>query len=189
MTVNYKEMIENANARAFNVRDDLQGMELDSIKLHQPKLGFAVCLLYLAGSLNIGTCVRSSVIFGANRVYIAGRKRYDRRSTVGAYNYIDIVSLPHMISEEEVDVRAVIADIVKDGYTPVLCETGGASLGEFKWPHNPCVILGSEGAGIPADIVAESEYVVGIEMPGILRSLNVSSAASIVLYNLAMSLS
>lgn len=45
------------------------------------------------------------------------------------------------------------------------------------------LVLGSESRGLPADLLARfPEQLIGIPMPGAVRSLNVSNAAAIVAY-------
>ena len=72
--------------------DEFKNMTLDQIQAIQKResLPFAVAALNLTGGLNLGSIIRSAVIFGAEKFFIVGKRRYDRRSTVGAQNYIDI---------------------------------------------------------------------------------------------------
>lgn len=189
MNPKHQKILEDDALNAFNVRDEFKKLSLEEINDIQPKLGFSVCLLNLTGSLNVGNIIRSSVAFGANKVFLAGKKRYDKRSVVGANNYIEIISLPFMIDENNIDVEKCLEEIEKYDYTPVLCETGGIDVSEYQWPVNPCIVMGTEGTGIPEDIIKASKNdILGIDMPGVLRSINVSSAAAIVLYSISQKL-
>lgn len=158
----------------WNVKDCLQGLSVDEILTHQPKMGFAVALLNVDGGLNIGSMIRSAVVFGADKVYLIGARRFDKRSTVGAHNYIEIAHIPS---------SNCLNKIKEDGYLPVAIEQGGANIGDesFKNLKNPCFLFGSESVGLDKDIV-ENCICYQIPQIGVLRSLNVSSATSIILY-------
>ena len=68
------------------------------------------------------------------------------------------------------------------GYTPVCIEQGGENIKECKFPEKPCFIFGNEGDGIPDEILNSCRYKIEIPQFGVLRSLNVSTAAGIVMY-------
>jgi tRNA G18 (ribose-2'-O)-methylase SpoU len=184
--VDYKQIIRDSHE--FNVRDELKGLPIEKIREAQPKNGFSVCVLNLTGSLNVGNIIRTSVIYGADCVYIGGRHRYDRRSTVGCNEYIDIKYLEHMIDPETLDYQKIINDIVGDGYIPIFGETGGNHvLNSFTWPNKPCIVMGSEGTGLPKCLIKKyKNNIVEIPMLGVTRSLNVSNAAAIMIYDYAM---
>lgn len=174
-TLVVQEQLKKEVAR-WNIKDQLQGLDLSEIRAQQPKFGFAIALLNIDGGLNIGSMIRSAVIFGADKVYLIGGRRFDRRSTVGSHNYIEIEHIP--ISEDDPMLLGKIKD---DGYTPVAIEQGGANISEIANLENPCFLFGAESRGLSKNITDRCNCY---EIPqyGVLRSLNVSSAASIVLY-------
>lgn len=173
-TVVLEEQLKKEVAR-WNVRSSLQGLPLDKVLEHQPKMGFAVALLNIDGGLNIGSMIRSAVIFGADKVYLIGSRRFDRRSTVGSHNYVLIDHIPNGLP--------VLEKIKDDGYNPVAIEQGGATVSreEFASLKNPCFLFGSEAQGLDKSITDHCPCYE-IHQYGVLRSLNVSSAAAIVLY-------
>lgn len=190
MTLPSDEIIELARAEQmakevlnWNVRDDCKGLTVEQIREKQPKLGFAVALLNVAGGLNVGSMIRTSVIHGADKVYLIGpNKRYDRRSTVGAHNYIDIEFI-----QEDLSIpmhAAYFHDRIRDhGYIPTVIEQGGDDIREprFKRYQNRCLIFGSEADGVPAALMNMcSRYEIA--QKGVIRSLNVSAACAIVLH-------
>lgn len=170
----------------FNVADDFRHLSLPDLRILSATraLPYAVAMANVTGDLNMGVIVRSACILGAERVYMFGRRKYDRRSTVGAHHYIPIVHV-EMDWEDGIDWDAMLRALRVDGYTPVLIEQGGEPL--YTWnvaltPGRVCLVMGPERDGIPEDVVV-NERCYSIPQPGILRSLNVSTAASIAMYH------
>ena len=54
-----------------------------------------------------------------------------------------------------------------------------------KLPKKTVLVVGSEKEGIPALVLGECEVLVEIPQQGVTRSLNVQTAAGIVLYEYA----
>jgi tRNA G18 (ribose-2'-O)-methylase SpoU len=142
--------------------------------------------LNLTGDSNIGMSVRTAAVMGAADVYIIGNKKYDRRSAVGAYHYIKI----HRHKWHLEPVRFFEAE----GYIPIIIEQGGQSLESFDFrPYfkpetKPVLIMGSEGDGVDkiwlAKLKKAGAKTIAISQCGIIRSLNVSVASSMVMYEL-----
>jgi len=180
----------------WNVSDEFKNMNLEEIRAIQKieSLPFAVGALNLTGGLNLGSIIRSAVIFGAEKFYIIGKRRYDRRSTVGAQNYIDIEYIEEDVSGIEGQKR--ILDKIGEDYNPIFIEQGGTdiSIQNFNHWNKCCFIFGEEGTGIPTSMIElsnqynDKDRVLSIDQIGVLRSLNVSAAAAIVMYKVAMDL-
>ena len=68
-----------------NVMDHFKDMPDEEIKEELQKTAhpFAVCMEQWQGDFNIGTLIRNANAFNAEKVFYIGRKRYDRRGTVG----------------------------------------------------------------------------------------------------------
>lgn len=166
----------------LNVRDDLQNLTVDEIRKHQPKMGFAICSVNVLGDLNIGTMMRTAVLYGADEFFIAGRRKFNRCSTVGAMNYVDINYIDCMVDELNVDGKVIVDTIVSAGYVPVVCETSGTDVRNYKFPAKPCFIFGNEGMGLPQELIDVVAERISIRQFGVMRSHNVSIAASIIMH-------
>lgn len=192
MNFNKRKMIEESVAKQWNVRDDLKSLSLSSIVEEQKKnsLPFALCALNLTGDLNVGILIRNAVVFGAERVFIFGRKKYDKRSTVGAQNYIDVVRVSGMKDELTIDINSFYDTMYKYNYTPVMVELGGMNIDEYKLRQNSksCFIFGNEGNGIPEELLFGND-IVSIPQRGVLRSLNVGTASGIICHSVVNKLS
>jgi tRNA G18 (ribose-2'-O)-methylase SpoU len=205
MTVNIKAELHKDIAGAFNVRDELQSLPLAEIQAIQRLLShnFAVGCLNLTGNVNIGTIIRTSVLFGAREVVVFGRKSFDARSCVGSDKYIDIKFVDCLDRETfELDNRTIV-DSIRENYVPILVEQGGKLLPDFDWKSTigrfpasktPMLLLGNENRGISKDlqnlIFDEIPYSDKVSIPqrGILRSHNVAVAAGIVMSHMALSM-
>lgn len=176
-------------AVSFNVVDELQGAPLEDIKrvARETSLPFAVAIANITGDLNTGMLIRTACVFGASQIYIFGRRKYDRRSTVGAHHYVPIESYPNVPDEHAPFNWDNMLQLIRvNGWTPVIIEQGGAPLSVLDHLPTPppCLVFGPEDSGIPAS-VCESEVCYTIYQPGILRSLNVAVAAGIAMHHVA----
>ncbi len=91
--VNYSEITKQTASEMYNVRDEYKADTYEqnvaiSISEQRP---FSVGAINVTGELNIGMMIRSACLLGAENFYIFGRKKFDKRSTVGAEKYINIV--------------------------------------------------------------------------------------------------
>ena len=149
----YRDAINDMMEKGWNVRDDLKEHSLEELREVQnvDTIPFAVCVVNVLGDLNVGMILRSACCFGAEKFFIIGRRKFDRRSAVGAQNYMDIVRV-NAIDDLKIDSRKVIDTITEHGYTPLVYETGGRDFREMKhvWPKlnkadaKPCLIFGNE---------------------------------------------
>jgi TrmH family RNA methyltransferase len=66
----------------------------------------------------------------------------------------------------------------------VLATSGRAERTHWSVDYRPplALLLGSEGEGLPAELLAAAEEVIGIPMVGTAESLNLAVAAGLVLY-------
>lgn len=176
----------------FNVLTDLQHLSVDELReiAKGRQLPYAVALANITGDLNTGVIIRTACVLGAERVFIFGKKKYDRRSTVGAHNYIEIAHFESSAETEPFVWSDALQIIRVNGYTPILIEQGGAPLYDFdpaQVATPACLVFGAEEHGIPDDVCRHEECYT-IPQPGILRSLNVSTAAGIAMWHTMMGL-
>jgi tRNA G18 (ribose-2'-O)-methylase SpoU len=177
--------MEEPTLLKYNVHTPLQGMSVEKVKTLSKGLSLPLVLMMynLNGDMNVGMSVRTAVIYGCSDIYIVGKKRYDRRPEVGAKNYITFHRL-HSISSSFFHENKLI---------PIFVEQGGVPIEEFSFkPYFPkslqagwkvCLVMGSESYGLPPDMIQEmGAPVLTMGQYGVMRSLNVSVATGIVLY-------
>lgn len=161
-----------------NIIDAFRGLSVEEIKSRINRNNFSVGMVNHQYEINIGTMVRITNAFAGREFLIIGNKRYDRRSTVGTHNYETVVHVP--------DAKSLKDWLVANNRPLIAIEQGPSSIpihAVESYPENPVFIFGNENTGIPADILAIADMKVYIPQMGSVRSLNVSSACSIVVYD------
>lgn len=164
----------------YNVHSILQDKSPDQLKQISSKLALPVHLMLfnLDGNMNIAMSIRTAAVMGCSDVWIVGNRRYDARPEVGSRHYINI----HKVKTVESDF------FEKNNLQPILVEQGGIPLEEVNFkPHlkkTVCFVVGSESFGLPSEFLKQMKDapIVSISQYGLIRSLNVSIAASIVLF-------
>lgn len=185
-----QEVTANTLATYWNVKDEHKDKTLDQLRqvCDADSLPFAVCAINITGDLNLGIMMRTASLLGAERFIVYGKHAYDRRSTVGAHNYIDVVKSGSIDrgGSLEIDYSEFFPIMNSFGYQPVFFETGGRpletfdpkySIGQYK---KPCLVFGNEGIGIEPSLLVD-QVVISIHQRGVLRSFNVCAAASIAI--------
>jgi tRNA G18 (ribose-2'-O)-methylase SpoU len=123
---------------------------------------------------NIGTVIRCANAFLAKEVIILGRRKYDKRGTVGTHIY---ENLKYVKFVEELDL--------KDSYVIGIDNIDEAvPIQEIVWPTDKHIVLafGQEQVGLSEEIKAICDKFAYIKQYGSVRSLNVGCAAGIAMY-------
>jgi tRNA G18 (ribose-2'-O)-methylase SpoU len=163
----------------YNVHGVLQDKEPERLKEISKKLALPVhlMLLNLDGNMNIAMSIRTAAVLGCSDVWIIGRRKYDARPEVGAKNYVNLHKL------EGIDPETFFKE---HDLLPLLIEQGGAPLEEYNFKpimnKKICFVMGSESHGLPKSWLKLDFPRLSISQYGLIRSLNVSIAASIVMY-------
>jgi tRNA G18 (ribose-2'-O)-methylase SpoU len=167
----------------YNVHTCFQNNTRDVNKRIAEKLALPlhILLLNLDGNMNIAMTIRTAAVLGCSDVWIVGRRKYDARPEVGAKHYVRV----HKI----LDIEEPMEFFRITGMTPILVEQGGSPLESMNFkPYiregNVCLVMGSESHGIPKSWLDSLKDVprISISQYGMIRSLNVSIAASIIIY-------
>jgi tRNA G18 (ribose-2'-O)-methylase SpoU len=162
----------------YNVHTCFQYESPEKLKQISQRLlvNAAIMMLNTDGNMNIAMTVRSAAVLGFSDVYIVGRRSYDARPEVGAKHYIT-VHKHDTVDKHFFEVNNLV---------PILVEQGGTPVEEFNFKpfldKKICFIVGSESKGIPPEILAFHFPRITISQYGMVRSLNVSVASSVVMY-------
>lgn len=180
-----------------NVHDHLKHLDVPSLQAisAQDRLPWHTMCLNLTGDLNVGTVIRTSHCLGASSVIVFGRQKIDNRSLVGAANYIKVEKVSALDDHLEYDPQAFVDALVSRNLVPVFVECGGQPAHDAPWAawidamsrrgQQLCLVMGNESGGIPSDILATgslfaNSHVVSVPQRGVIRSLNVAVAHSMV---------
>jgi 23S rRNA (guanosine2251-2'-O)-methyltransferase len=172
----------------FNVSDNLKTLTVEQLKerSENDRLPFAILLLNLEHDLNIGNCIRTAHLLGAERVIILGNSKVDTRACVGSQNYTNVVK--RKILEHEDLIEVFWGLMSSYNYCPWIIEKNNFSMSiekmnfYYESQKKYCLVFGNENKGIPVEFEQENVDFFHIEQRGVLRSLNVSSACAIATY-------
>lgn len=181
----------------FNVRPEIKNKTLEELQnlANKDRSNFEIMLLNITGDINSGMLIRLGHLMGAQKIIILGRRKIDERTTVGAEHYQNIEKHNGLNEDLTINKEEFFKILDKNkSYFPVFIEIGGKNLKKVKWkneiPKNstPIFIFGNETRGISEEILQEAQArklgtIVSIPQKGVLKSFNVSTAASIVLWD------
>ncbi|MEP7367968.1 MAG: RNA methyltransferase [Acidobacteriota bacterium] len=132
---------------------------------------------------NVGSIFRTADAAGIARLYLCGITPAPphpsiRKTALGADERV-----PY---EHHHNAQATVARLRMTGYRIAAIETGPASTDLFDWqPEFPLAVLfGNEVEGLSQPLLDLSDIRISLPMHGIKRSLNVSTTAGIVFYDL-----
>jgi tRNA G18 (ribose-2'-O)-methylase SpoU len=157
-----------------NIIDHYWYWKQEAIKadLDSKRHNFSILCSNLYNDFNVSCVVRLSNAFLAKELYIYGRRRFDKRGTVGTHHYERLKFIPN-----ETDLN------ILDNYNCVGVDNieGATPIEDFQYPDNVLLCFGQEQVGLPPEILAKCKSTIYIKQYGSVRSLNVACAAGIVL--------
>jgi TrmH family RNA methyltransferase len=134
---------------------------------------------------NLGTLIRSANSFGIDAIFLVGHSVdvYDPkviRSSLGSVFHSKIIPIQSMQDFEAwVTEQKSINNICIVGTD----STGDVSLLDHKLTKPIAVVLGNEAKGMSVALKNLCDYVISIPISGVVNSLNVSCAGSIILWD------
>ena len=144
--------------------------------------GIHDCILVLdqlKPSFNVGKIFRSAESFGCREIHLINIEFFDPSPAMGAFKWV-----PARFHKR---FMTCYATLVEQGYTPFILEPGrGEPIMDMDLPRKSAFVFGHEEFGISfePDLFPEVRRLT-IPQFGKSQSLNVSVAASIVLYEYA----
>lgn len=150
---------------------------MDAIRanLDTKRNNFSVLISNEFQDFNIGSVIRNANAFLAKEVIICGRKKFDKRGTVGTHVYENLKHVK-FIDEFKMPENSILIGVDNvENSVPV--ET-------FEWPDCHVILaFGQEQVGLPQDIIDICDHIVYIKQYGSVRSLNVGCASAILMYD------
>jgi 23S rRNA (guanosine2251-2'-O)-methyltransferase len=156
--------------------DPLPSPELEEIE----PAGIVLVLDQITDPHNVGAILRTAAGFAVAAVVTTARHSPEAtgvlaKSASGALEYVPIVTVQNL-------ARA-LETLRERGYLLVgLDSTGESDLGDAPLRAPLALVLGAEGKGLRQLTRATCDQVARLDLPGRIKSLNVSNAAAFALY-------
>ena len=156
--------------------DPLPSPELDELE----PAGIVLVLDQITDPHNVGAILRTAAGFAVAAVVTTARHSPEAtgvlaKSASGALEYVPIVTVQNL-------ARA-LEQLRERGYLLVgLDSTGDIDLGDAPLRAPLALVLGAEGKGLRQLTRATCDRVARLDLPGRIKSLNVSNAAALALY-------
>lgn len=152
-------------------------MPLEEIRrsLENLRRPLSIALLRARNPFNVGAIIRVAHSFLVREIVLIGTEPYYERASMGMERFENIVNV-----ESE---AAFLARAREKGQTLVVFEKEAAkvNLWQTPLPDECMMVFGSETDGVPGEIVAAADLLVGIPMYGINHSFPVTVAAGIAM--------
>jgi 23S rRNA (guanosine2251-2'-O)-methyltransferase len=156
--------------------DPLPSPELDEIAI----AGIVLVLDQITDPHNVGAILRTAAGFSVSAIVTTARHSPEAtgvlaKSASGALEYVPIATVQNL-------ARA-LGELKERGYLLVgLDSTGDDDLDEVALRAPLALVLGAEGKGLRQLTRATCDQVARLDLPGRIKSLNVSNAAALALY-------
>lgn len=143
-------------------------------------------LIVIADSIedphNLGALIRCAECAGAHGVVIPKRRAVGITPTVYKSS---AGAIEHMLIAKVSNIATTIEQLKKKGVWVFTSEAEGTPYYETDFDCACAIVLGSEGNGVSRIVKENSDFIVSIPMYGKVNSLNVSTAASVILCHAA----
>ncbi len=138
---------------------------------------FSVAAWNISKEHNVGSLIRTAHATAASEVILAGTREWNVEAARTAELYTRIVHLE--------DEAALLEHVRRKALKLVAVEldSRAVSLFDAVYPERPCFLLGAELGGVPEPLLEKAELIVRIPQWGLVPSLNLAVAGSIVIYD------
>lgn len=133
---------------------------------------------------NVGSIFRSADAFAVEKIYLTGYTAAPPRAEIAK---TALGSEDRVVWEKAEDLFSIIEKLRSDDYQIIGLEIGEKARPIDLWPSEKpmALVLGNEATGIEAEVREKLDGLAEIPMPGAKKSLNVSVAAGIAMFELS----
>jgi 23S rRNA (guanosine2251-2'-O)-methyltransferase len=174
---NHQGIVAIAALKEYSTVDDM--LDLASERGEKP---FLVIADSIEDPHNLGALIRCAECAGAHGIIIPKRRAVGITPTVYKSS---AGAIEHMLIAKVTNIATTVEQLKKKGVWIFSAEAGGAPYYETDFDCACAIVLGSEGNGVSKIVKDNSDYIVSIPMYGKVNSLNVSTAASVILCHVA----
>ncbi len=174
---NHQGVVAMAALKDYVSVDDI--LEIAKERNEKPLIVIADCI---EDPHNLGALIRCAECAGAHGIIIP--KRHAVGITPAVYKS-SAGAIEHMAIAKVSNIATTIDELKKKGVWIFSSEAGGTPYYETDYDCACAIVLGSEGNGVGKLIKEKSDFIISIPMYGKVNSLNVSTAASVILCHVA----
>lgn len=163
-----------------------QGLYLEAAPLPSPELdslppeAIVLALDQVTDPHNVGAIVRTAAAFGVDAIITTARHSPAATGVLAKSASGGLEHVPFVIVRNLADALITLGE---QGFQRIgLDSSGGTPLAEAAVRTPFVLVLGAEGKGLRQRTLACCDVVARLDMPGAVKSLNVSNAAAISLY-------
>lgn len=166
----------------MNVLDSLKYLAIPDIAnyCHSKSIMASVAMINIGGDFNLSTMVRNANFFGFRSVHYVGKKKWDKRGSVGTHHYT-----PMYYHKDEPSFlmqcygRTLIA--IENNIPEYSDKTINLFDHNFADVSEPIFVFGEENKGLSNAILDRANIILTIPNYGSVRSLNVGTTSGIVM--------
>jgi len=168
----------------MNVADKYKAWEADLIRedVQSRVFPYSCFMFNWSGDMNMASAIRSGNGFGCKEFFYFGKKNWDRRGAVGTQNYSKISFVKYF--EDFIKMKDRYHFVGIDNNHQFNC----IPVQNFEWEPKDnkelLLIFGEEAAGLSKEVLDLCDDIVYVPMFGSVRSFNVASCASIIMFDL-----
>ena len=179
------EMVRPGPFNAFGPREHDQGVlaeadSLPALDVEDIEEGLVLVLDQITDPHNVGAIFRTAAAFAATAIVTTARHSPEAtgvlaKAASGALELVPLVTVQNL--------SRGLAELKERGFLLVgLDSSGDSDLAATSLRAPLALVLGAEGKGLRQLTRETCDYVARLDMPGAIKSLNVSNAAALAMY-------
>jgi tRNA G18 (ribose-2'-O)-methylase SpoU len=139
---------------------------------------FSVALFAAGNAFAVGAVIRVAHSFLAREIIVVGEGSWYAKASMGMHKYENIVRVPDAAGLRAATRGRPLWAVEKD-------HARRSVSAVERFPPGVVLLFGSERFGIPQELIASADEVVGIPIYGVNHSLPLAVAAGIVMHEWA----
>jgi tRNA G18 (ribose-2'-O)-methylase SpoU len=168
----------------MNVIDSLKDLSIPDIANYcqNNSIAASVAMINIQGDFNLSTMIRNANFFGFRSVHYVGKKKWDKRGSVGTHHYTPMYhhkTEEDFIKSHSLSGRTLIA--IENNIPEYKDITFDPFSFDFSNVDEPMFIFGEENSGLSETILMGCSCVLTIPTYGSVRSLNVGTTSGIIM--------
>ena len=144
---------------------------------HRGLRPMAVAAWNITKEHNVGSLVRTAHAAAAAEVVLVGEREWNVEAAKTSELYTTVTQL------EDIESFRMHLESRRWNLVAVELDSRAVNVLDAEYPERPCFLLGAEIGGVPGELLDDAELVVQIPQWGLVPSLNLAIAGSIVLYD------